>query len=100
MKTPMRVPWTRPRRWLDELTQDIRYAVRGLRTTPGFALAVVVTLGLGLGANAAMFSLVDRLLFQPPAFMPDPDSVHRVYLFQTYRGKERAQSGHQYARYT
>jgi putative ABC transport system permease protein len=82
------------------LRQDLTYAVRGLRTKPGFAAAVALTLGLGIGANAAMFSLVDRLLFRPPALMPDPGTAHRVYLYQTYRGKERAAGSHQYARYT
>ncbi|HVT40100.1 MAG TPA: ABC transporter permease [Gemmatimonadaceae bacterium] len=84
----------------DAFRQDLTYAVRGLRTRPGFAAAVALTLGLGIGANAAMFSLVDRLLFRPPPLMPDPGTAHRVYLFQTFRGTERANGSHQYARYT
>jgi putative ABC transport system permease protein len=83
----------------ENLRQDIEYAVRGLRTKPGFAAAVVLTLGLGIGANAAMFGIVDRLLFRPPPLMRDPSTAHRVYLFQTVRGKERASGGGQYARY-
>src|SRR5678815_2155822 len=83
----------------DNLQHDLKYAVRGVRTKPGFALAVVATLGLGIGANAAMFGIVDRLLFRPPALMKDPATAHRIYLFQTFRGKERASSGGQYARY-
>lgn len=62
---------------------DIRYAARGLRRKPGFTAAVVLTLGLGIGANATMFSVVDRLLFRPPAYIHTPDRVQRVNLVVT-----------------
>jgi putative ABC transport system permease protein len=84
---------------LDNLKRDMAYAIRGLRAKPGFTLAVVLTLALGIGANAAMFGIVDRLLFRPPPLLKDPSTAHRVYLFQTFRDKERASSGGQYARY-
>ena len=84
---------------LETIWQDIRYAVRGLRQKPGFTLAVVTTLGLGIGANAAMFGITDRLLFRPPSFMKDPDRVHRVYLVRTFDGKENFQGWFQYTRY-
>ncbi len=83
---------------LDALRDDLRYAFRGLRTKPGFAIAVVSTLALGIGANAAMFGIVDRLLFRAPDHMIEPSTAHRVYLYQTFRGEERVCCG-QYARF-
>src|SRR4030095_11577609 len=84
---------------LDAFKQDLSYALRGLRAKPGFAAAVVVTLALGIGANAAMFGIVDRLLFRPPPMLKDPETAHRVYLYRTIRGNERPGSVSQYARY-
>ena len=79
--------------------QDLKYALRGLRLKPAFAVAVISTIGLGIGANASMFGIVDRLLFRPPNLMRDPATAHRVYGYQTFRGKERIAFGGQYARY-
>src|SRR5215210_5012739 len=91
------------RRWsiptLDQLLDDVRYALRGLRASPGFTAGVVITLGLGLGANTAMFGVVDRLLFRPPPLLRDPGTAHRVYTILTHRGTEQVGSGLQYARY-
>jgi len=83
----------------DHFVRDLRYVVRGIRNRPAFATALVLTLALGVGANAAMFSVVDRLLFRPPPMLRDPGLVHRVYLTRTYRGEEFHSSGVQYARY-
>ena len=71
--------------WIEILTQDVRYALRGLRARPGFTAAVVVTLGLGIGANAAMFGIIDRVMLRPPPYLRDPGSVSRVYLAYTFR---------------
>ena len=84
---------------IESVWQDIRYAARGLRQKPGFTAAVVVTLALGIGANAAMFGITDRLLFRAPTFMKEPDRVHRVYLVRTFDGKENYGSWFQYTRY-
>jgi putative ABC transport system permease protein len=85
--------------WLDVLQQDIRYTIRGLRRSPGFTAAVIVTLGLGIGANAAMFGVIDRLMFRPFAYMRDPARVHRVYLQTTARGIVRTKSVFPYTTY-
>jgi len=84
---------------LEHLIQDIRYAIRTLARSPAFTLGVVLTLGLGIGANVAMFPIVDRMLFRPPPFLRDPASTHRVYLARFYRGEEFTNGVVQYARY-
>jgi len=53
--------WT----WLERLGQDVRYALRQIRKSPGFAAAVIGTLALGMGAATAMFTVVDRVLLRP-----------------------------------
>ena len=84
---------------LDSIRQDLRYALRGLRKQPWFTLAVVLTLGLGLGVNAAMFGIVDRLLMRPPAYLDAPDRVHRVFLVRNFDGKDNFQGWIHYTRF-
>ena len=55
-----------------------RLALRGLVRAPGFTLAVVLTLALGLGANATIFTVLDRLLLSPPEHMRDAELVRRI----------------------
>ncbi len=86
--------------WWGALGQDLRYALRGLRLRPGFAAAVIVTLGLGIGANATMFGIVDRLLLRPPAYLAEAGRVHRVWFIQpTSEGTDRADTHTSYRRY-
>ena len=60
---------------LDSLTQDVRHAVRTLHKSRGFALAVVGSLALGIGANTAIFSLLDAVLLKSLP-VPQPRDLH------------------------
>ncbi len=64
----------------ERLWQDAGSAVRMMRRNPGYTCAVVVTLALGIGLNAAMYGLLSRLFLQAPPHIADPDGVHRVYV--------------------
>ena len=52
-------------RWFSDIGADVRYALRAMRRAPGFAIAVALTLGVGIGVNGLVFSHVDSLLFRP-----------------------------------
>lgn len=69
---------TAPRVHLDILAQDIRYTRRALSRTPGFAVAAVTVMALGIGATTAVFSITDRVLLRPLPFK-DPDRLVRVW---------------------
>ena len=64
---------------LGELVFDIRYALRTMKRSPGFAVAAIVTLGLGIGANVTIFSLVSAVLLRPPAEVREPDRLVHAY---------------------
>src|SRR5215475_5699174 len=81
------------------IVADLRYAMRGLRRTPGFTVTVMLTLGLGIGANVAMFSVTDRLMFRPFPRLRDPSSVGRVYFQTTSNGRTAARFVIPYTRF-
>ena len=79
--------------WLEELATDVRYGLRLLRRNRGFAAVAILTLALGVGANAAVFSVVNATLLQP---LPFADPERLVAVFETARRIEVERRGVSY----
>jgi predicted permease len=67
-----------PRVHVDILRQDLRYTLRALTRTPGFAVAAIIVMALGIGATTAVFSIADRVLLRPLPYR-DPERLVRVW---------------------
>ncbi|HSM60578.1 MAG TPA: ABC transporter permease, partial [Longimicrobiales bacterium] len=71
--------WMRKEEWtMDGLTQDLRFAARVLRRSAGFTLIASLTLALGVGANASIFSLLNGLLLRPPGGIAEPGRLVQI----------------------
>src|SRR5262245_50234805 len=67
---------------LEELRDDVTYAFRQMRATPGFTLVAALTLALGIGANSAIFALADATFLRPLPFLTPPERL--VMLWERY----------------
>jgi putative ABC transport system permease protein len=63
--------------WLDEIWRDVRFALRSLGKTPGFALIAILVIAVGIGVNTAVFSVVNTVLLKPLTY-PDPQSLMQL----------------------
>src|SRR5438105_807615 len=78
---------------METLGQDVRYALRNLRKTPGFAVIAVLTLALGIGASTAIFSVIDNILMEPFPY-PDAQRYFSVQIHDTERSEPGGRGGY------
>ena len=85
------------REYVSDLTQDLRYGLRALRRAPGFAAIAVLTLGLGIGATTAIFSVVNTVILRP---LPYPDAERLTMVWMDNQRMGMSEDIHSWPNYT
>ncbi|MBI3982013.1 MAG: ABC transporter permease, partial [Gemmatimonadetes bacterium] len=89
------------REWWAGWALDLRHALRSLGRTPGVTTAIIVMLALGIGANAAIYGILEKLLLRPPPHVTEPDRIR--WLYRTgkadHTGREYTSGSFSYAQY-
>jgi putative ABC transport system permease protein len=83
----------------DVLRQDLRFAWRAIVRSPAVTIMVVATLALGVGANAAMFSFLDRIFLRPPDGVKEPDGLRRLWITTSRTGRTQTYQSLNYPSY-
>jgi putative ABC transport system permease protein len=78
--------------WIDNVVRDLRFATRQMVRNPGFAAVIILTLALGIGANAATFSLVNAIILRPLPY-PSPDELVGLGQWRNQQGEGYVQTG-------
>jgi predicted permease len=78
-------------RWMEDVRDDLRYAFRALRRSPGFAATAIGVVALGIAATTAAFTVLDYMLLRPLPF-PEPDRLVRIYQSDVARGMRRIEA--------
>jgi predicted permease len=83
----------RARVWLFDAWRDVRLSLRGVLREPAFSASIIITLALGIGVNAAMFGVVDRLLLRGPDHVREPERVRRLQIAFQRPGRDLQRNG-------